>query len=343
MKKFFLDSRKFQELLTIAFGLALVLLTFAKLSDVLIPVLFSSLVAYLLQKIVLMLEKCRVPCFWAVAVTFVFFIFLLLLVALWLLPLLWFQLVDLVSQVPGVVESLDDLADKLRNLFPDIFSADLTGQAITYLTSYLVNFGKEIVSLSFYSLLGMATAVIYLILVPLLVFFFLRDGKSILAWLGQFLPQNNELWDEFKAKIVSYIKGKLLEMAIVAVTMIVTFKLFNLSYAVLLGVIVGFSVFVPYVGIAVVTVPVVIVGLIQWGWSEQFYYLMVVYAVLNLLEANCLVPWLFSEAMDLHPLAIILAVLFFGSLFGFWGVFFAIPLATLINIVVNRFFQKESG
>ncbi|CAK3917619.1 putative transporter YfgO (fragment) [Vibrio crassostreae] len=106
-------------------------------------------------------------------------------------------------------------------------------------------------------------------------------------------------------------------------------------YSVLLAVAVGFSVLIPYIGAAAVTVPVAIVGLFQWGLEPQFYWLLLAYGIIQALDGNVLVPVLFSEAVNLHPVAIIVAVLVFGGLWGFWGVFFAIPLATLVKAVWN--------
>ncbi|MGV8546541.1 AI-2E family transporter, partial [Pseudomonas aeruginosa] len=72
-----------------------------------------------------------------------------------------------------------------------------------------------------------------------------------------------------------------------------------------------------------------------WGWSDTFIYLLVAHAITQALDGNVLVPLLFSEAENLHPVAIICAVLLFGGLWGFWGVFFAIPLATLVKAVLD--------
>lgn len=77
------------------------------------------------------------------------------------------------------------------------------------------------------------------------------------------------------------------------------------------------------------------IAFFQWGWGDQFIYLMVAHAIIQALDGNVLVPLLFSEAVNLHPVAIICAVLLFGGLWGFWGVFFAIPLATLVKAVLD--------
>ncbi|RJY21141.1 AI-2E family transporter, partial [Pseudomonas syringae pv. actinidiae] len=94
-------------------------------------------------------------------------------------------------------------------------------------------------------------------------------------------------------------------------------------------------------GAVVVTVPVALIGLFQWGWSDQFIYLMIAHGVIQALDGNVLVPLLFSEAVNLHPVAIICAVLLFGGLWGFWGIFFAIPLATLFKAVLDAWPRNE--
>ncbi len=92
---------------------------------------------------------------------------------------------------------------------------------------------------------------------------------------------------------------------------------------------------VPYVGATVVTFPVMLVALFQFCLTSDFGYVMLAYGIIQALDGNVIVPLLFSEAVNLHPVIIIIAVIFFGGLWGFWGVFFAIPLATLVKAVIN--------
>ncbi|MDX1573118.1 MAG: AI-2E family transporter, partial [Methylophaga sp.] len=94
------------------------------------------------------------------------------------------------------------------------------------------------------------------------------------------------------------------------------------------------SVLIPFIGAAVATLPVAAVAGFHFGMTEQFVYVLVAYGILQALDGNVLVPLLFSEAVNLHPVSIILAVLFFGGIWGVWGVFFAIPLATLLKALV---------
>ncbi len=136
-------------------------------------------------------------------------------------------------------------------------------------------------------------------------------------------------------QLQNYVGGKALEIFIVAVVTYVTFTLIDLQYALLLAVITGFSVLIPYIGAAVVTLPVAVVAVLQWGFTGDTGVALAAYAVIQALDGNVLVPFVFSEVVDIHPIAIIVAILFFGGIWGFWGVFFAIPLAVLVQAVLG--------
>ena len=97
----------------------------------------------------------------------------------------------------------------------------------------------------------------------------------------------------------------------------------GLNYTALLSIIVGLSVLIPYVGAFLATIPVVVVSLLQFGIGFDFYMIVGLYLILQALDGNLLVPILFSDAVKLHPVAIMLAVFIFGGIFGFWGAFFS--------------------
>ena len=145
----------------------------------------------------------------------------------------------------------------------------------------------------------------------------------------------SKVWQEMDTQLSNYVRGKVVEIIIVAIAAALLFFFFDLNYGALLAVLVGLSVLIPFVGAFLVTIPIVIIGLLQFGLGTQFYLLVGLYMLLQFIDGNLLVPLIFSEAVKLHPIIIILAVFIFGSMFGFWGVFFSIPLATFIKAVWN--------
>ncbi|MDC0092433.1 AI-2E family transporter, partial [Oceanospirillaceae bacterium] len=228
--------------------------------------------------------------------------------------------------------------------YPELVNANQIKQLADAAMAEVGNSGQLLVSFSLASIGQSLTWLVFLVLVPILVFFFLKDGHMMVLWFTSFLPLKRNIlshvWLEMDQQIANYVRGKVVEIAIVGSVTYVAFLWFGLNYAALLAVIVGISVLIPYIGATLVTIPVALIGYVQWGVSTEFYTLIIVYGIIQALDGNVLVPLLFSEAVNLHPVAIIVAVLFFGSIWGLWGVFFAIPLATLIKAVMNAWPKK---
>jgi putative permease len=178
-----------------------------------------------------------------------------------------------------------------------------------------------------------------MVLTPLMVFFFLKDRDQILDWFTSLLPTErpmlSRIWSEMNIQFANYVRGKVIEIILVGGVSYIAFAFLGLNYAALLALLVGLSVIIPYIGATLVTIPVVAVAFFQWGIGPSFYWVLGAYGVIQLLDGNVLVPLLFSEAVNLHPVAIIIAVLFFGGVWGVWGVFFAIPLATLVSAIAS--------
>ena len=307
--------------------------------DMLTPVIASIVIAYLLEGLVGVLERKRAPRLAAVLVVFIAFMAVLFIVTFGLLPLLSRQATQLLQQLPTMLGSGQDLLLALPHKYPDLFSEQQVVDLIAQIRSEAVTIGQNAVQASLSSVLGILTLLVYLILMPLMVFFFLKDKTTIVAWVKHFLPEDRHLagqvWTDVDMQIGNYVRGKFIEIVIVWIVTYVTFALMGLQFSMLLGVLVGLSVVIPYVGAVTVTFPVAIIAYFQWGFTSDFAYIMIAYAIIQALDGNVLVPLLFSEVVDLHPIAIITAVLVFGGLWGFWGVFFAIPLATLVQAVLK--------
>lgn len=315
---------------------ALLIVVYA--GGMLAPVLAGIVIAYLLEGVTRQLTRLRVPRAAAVWLVFIAFMLFVLLVVFVLLPTLYNQLTQVVQQIPSMLASGQAALQTLPQKYPELFSVEQVSEITASLRAQMTEVGQSIVASTLSGAASVITMLIYLILLPILIFFFLRDKTRILNWLLEMLPRDNELavrvWGDVDAQISNYIRGKFWEILIVWLVTYVCFAWFGLQFAMLLAVLVGLSVLIPYVGAAVVTIPVVLIAWFQWGWSGDFVYVVAIYLIIQALDGNLLVPLLFSEVVNIHPVAIIVAVLFFGGLWGLWGVFFAIPLATLVHAVI---------
>ncbi len=315
------------------------------MGHMLAPALTALVLAYLLEGLTQRLERIGMQRMPAVLLVFGLFMTVLLLLVFGVIPLLSRQITQLVAQLPNYLAKGQALLLQLPERYPDFITEEQITTLLGKLSNEMAAWGQKLLTTSLASLGTLLALVIYLVLVPLLVFFFLKDKRKLLAWFNRLLPKDHSLvshiWQEVDQQIGNYVRGKVLEIFIVGAVAMVTFTFFGLQYALLLSVVVGLSVLIPYVGATLATVPVVLVAFFQWGWGEQLAYVFIAYLVLQALDGNVLVPLLFSEVVNLHPVAIILAILVFGGFWGVWGVFFAIPLATLIQAILRAWPDAE--
>ncbi len=308
------------------------------------PIIAAVVIAYVLEGVVRKLTALKIPRLLSVTLVVVGFILLVLIVMLGFSPLISKQLSQLFVELPNMLNRGQELLMSLPQNYPFISESQIQ-DIVTRVNNELASFGQLVLSRSLSSVLNLFTILVYMVVVPLLVFFFLKDKQQVIGWVGRFLPKQGGLattvWKEVDVKIGSYIRGKLLEVVIVGVATFIPLKIFGLQYAALLSLLVGLSVIIPYVGAIAVTIPVALIAYFQFGMGSEFVYIMLAYGIVQFLDGNVLVPLLFSEVVNMHPAAIIIAVLVFGGLWGVWGVFFAIPLATLIQAVINAWPAEE--
>jgi len=333
--RYFSDEEALFLLMLLIAGFLVVL----TLGSILAPAIASIIVAYLLQVPLMALKRRGLSHVLATVVVFIGFIVACLAMFLIIFPAVWSQVTQLFSELPRMLDKAQQLMIILPERYPQLFSEEQIQALAASVGEEVGHFGQRALSFSLSKLPNVVAILIYMVLVPLLVFFFLKDGAMMVRWWVSLLPAKRELigevWSEMDQQFANYIRGKVVEILAAGSVTYVAFAIMGLNYAALLAIVVGLSVVIPYIGAAVVTVPVVLIAYFQWGIGSDFYYLVAVYFIIQALDGNVLVPLLFSEAVNLHPVVIILAVLVFGGLWGLWGVFFAIPLATLFNAVLT--------
>ncbi|KGQ32375.1 permase [Gallibacterium genomosp. 2] len=320
--------------------LLIVCLGFYFFSDLFTPLLIAIVLAYLLElPIQYLTTRFKFPHLLSLALVLGGFIAAVLFIFIVMIPTLWNQTVTLLKDLPTMSNQLHQWVLSLPENYPEYVDYAMIDAVFNSSREKILGFGESALRYSLISIVSLVTLGIYAFLVPLMVFFLLKDKNYLISGMSRFLPKNrqlvNQVWDEMKQQIANYIRGKFVEIVVVTAVSYVTFLIFKLNYSLLLAVAIGLSVLVPYIGAVLVTIPLALVALFQFGWSATFGYLMLVYTITQILDGNLLVPLLFSEAVNLHPLVIIVAVIFFGGLWGFWGVFFAIPLATLVKAIIT--------
>jgi len=320
------------------------------LGHMLAPVLAAIIIAYLLEGLVHLLEKRRMPRKAAVLIVFVFFMVSFLALLVILMPLVSRQVGQLLQQLPAMFAKGQSLLIQLPEKYPGYITEAQIRQITASLSNQITGLAQQILSFSLASVRGLIAAIIYLILVPLMVFFFLKDKRMIMEWVKGFLPDDRglarEVWLEVNLQFANYVRGKIMEIIIVGVVTYIVFATMGLQFAMLLALLTGLSVLVPYIGVTVIFFPVAMIAFFQWGASADTLWVMLAYGIIQIFDGNLLAPLLLSRVVNLHPVAIIVAVLVFGGFWGIVGLLFAIPLATLCQAVIRvltRNLQKEDA
>lgn len=317
-----------------------IIFTLYYLGSILLPLLISIVLAYLLEWPVGWLKKCHIPRTYAVCVIFTLFITVVILICLWLIPVLKQQLTALITNLPDMFAEGKKLLVLLKSEHPGFISHEQIDTVVNYVRNAGTTFGKNILSFSIASITNILTVLFYIFLVPLFAFFLLKDKDEFIKQAKTFMPEDSHLiksvWQEVHHGLGNYISGKFLEALIVGcVTFAVVFY-YNLQYSILLSFLVGVSVFFPYIGAIVATIPLALVGMFEMGVGIYFIQLIIIYLVIQFLDGYVLAPYIFSEAINIHPLIIIIAIMLFGGLFGFWGIFFAVPLAIFVKAIIKQ-------
>ncbi len=329
---------------TLAMVVILAMLAFYWFGKILTPVIVAAVFAFLLEWPVKKVSSFGVSRNISTAIVITAFVGAMVTTIVKVIPVIWKQSIALVKELPEMLTQAKTFIQELPAHYPNI-DPILIDRVMGNVDSKMVTFLENLLQTIMASVTDFVALLIYLILVPLMVFFMLKDKVSLYRGFDRLLPADRTLISqvstEMNEQIINYIRGKVIEILAVGISTYIAFIIMDLRYAAVLGLLVGLSVLIPYIGAAVVTIPVAVVALFQFGLSPDFYYVIIAYGVIQALDGNLLVPLLFSEAVDLNPVYIIVAVLFFGGLWGFWGVFFAIPLASLVKALINAWSFKQ--
>ena len=317
------------------------------LGNILTPFLISLIFAYLLIGMQSRMEQYGMNTLASLIFTYCFFLLVGVAMIVWLGPMVYQQLQSLILEIPKWVNSSMIFVQDIPQKYPDLISSDQITTFLQSLSGQVTSISQDFLKASIAGIQNTVTVAINLILLPILVFFFLFDREAIISGFLAILPKDRDMlknvWVEMDDQLSNYARGKAIEIVIVGVAAAIIFMFFGLQYIALLSVLVGFSVLIPFLGAFIVTIPVVAIGLLQFGLTFDFWLLLGAYVILQILDGYLLVPILFSDAVKLHPVIIMLAVFVFGSMFGFWGVFFAIPIATLIKAIWNSWPENSAS
>jgi predicted PurR-regulated permease PerM len=310
------------------------------LGPILTPFLIGATLAYFGTPAVNWAQRRRVPRTLGTLLVVAFILLLVIALLFVLYPLVQSEFLQLSKRVPELAVALQaQVAPWLSDKLGIELQLD-----VAEVKKFIVDNLAHAQSLSLKVVAGVKAGgmlllaiLINIVLVPVVMFYLLRDWEKIIRRVDELLPRRwlptvRTLAREVDRVLAEFVRGQLSVMGVLAVYYAVGLSLAGLKFAVPIGILTGLLVFVPYVGFGLGFVLGVLSALLQWSGWPGFIAVLSVYGIGQLLEGYVLVPWLVGDRIGLHPLAVIFALLAFGHLFGFAGVLFALPASAALLV-----------
>jgi predicted PurR-regulated permease PerM len=322
-------------LLVAGIGVLLYLLT-----PILTPFLFAGILAYICDPLVDRLERLRWPRTLGVLAVMVLLFLVFIGLILILVPLIEMEVRTFLQRLPSY---LDWIKTGLLPWFNQLLGAQIeldTAALKEALTAHWQSAGGALAR-ALPSLTSGGLAVFgwfaNVILVPVVLFYLLRDWDHMVARLDEMIPRPwhervATLAREIDAVLAEFLRGQISVMVLMAVFYVLGLWIVGLDYALPIGLMAGLLVFVPYLGMIIGLTLATIAGLTQFGSIVGLIPVWVVFAIGQALEGMVVTPWLVGDRIGLHPVVVIFSLLAFGQIFGFFGILLALPVSAALLV-----------
>ncbi len=331
----------------IIFGIIILFLN--EVRSILTPFIASLIIAYFLDPLTIRLEKLKVKRGLTVSIIVGVFFLILVLSFIRLVPSLIHQVKAFILHIPDYEKYFAEFASKkldgiLIKVAPDF--AETIRQQFTNLSSEFFKYIMSAIQSIFDSGMAIFNLVGLILFTPILVFYLLRDWPSFTKNIKDILPINQkkvilDLFSQIDKVLSSYVRGQMSVCLLLALFYIVSLSLVGLDYALLVGIIAGFLAIIPYLGLIIGGLICALVALIQFSDLKHMYITLVIFLFGHLIESYIITPKLVGEKVGLNPVWVIFSIMAGGALFGFWGMFFAVPIAAIVGVIIRSLVMKK--
>jgi predicted PurR-regulated permease PerM len=344
----------------------LVVMGIGSLSAILTPLAVAGILAYLLDPVVTWLTRRGLSRGWAVLSVFLVLALAISLISLWIVPSIHRQGSRFVKGLPTYSERAQRLVETTIKWTKEWQAVDpaaaeeadpitqsvqqLSGQGIQWLQEQTPTIAGKILDFlkrSIGGALGIFGFLLSLVLVPIFLFFFLKDGPEITASWSNYLPLRASplksevvsLLNEINGYLISFFRGQLLVSLIDGALIAVALLVMGMDFAILIGLMVGVLGLIPYAGVIISWVPAVLIAVAQWGDWIHPLIVTVIFLVVNNLDGLLIAPHIVGESVGLHPLTVIISVLAWSLILGgLLGALLAVPLTATLKVLLKRYF-----
>lgn len=327
----------------ILLALGAVVLLIWLLGSVLTPFLIAAAFAYLFDPLVDRLEQLGAGRTLSVGVVFVLALAILIIAAFFIVPAIQAQLTQFIHNIPRYIDQLRRMIEPwVEDIWPGVASFDVQSirQLLAEHWSSASGVARSLAGQLFSSGSALIAVLINLFLIPVILFYLLRDWDDLIQWIGNqvprsYLPTFKRLAGEIDQVLGHFVRGQLLVMAVLGSFYVLGLWLLGLDLALVIGFGAGLVSFVPYLGVITGLLVSGVAILVQTGDPTQLIWIALIFGIGQLLEQVVLQPLLLGDAIGLHPVWVIFAVLAGGQLLGFVGVLIALPAASAISVLAR--------
>lgn len=318
----------------------------AFLAVVMLPLVISGLLYYLLNPMVLWLEKQGMSKIGAISVVFTGVVLLLILGLASVIPMIQSQLTAFLTNLPGYIETMErQVTDLLQDpRFEDFRpqAAGLVDTAGQKAIEYVQDLSKNAVDWASNFASTIARVAVAIMISPFIIFYLLRDGKSLKDKIASFLPTQarrsaRRVLSGINQQLAGYVQGQVTVAIVVGIMFSILFSIIGLPYAVTFGIVAGVLNMVPYLGSFLAMVPVVILGLVEG--PIMLVKVLVVFVIEQTIEGRFVTPLVLGNKLSIHPITILFVLLSAGSMFGLWGVLLGIPIYASVKVILGELFN----
>ncbi|SHI18070.1 Predicted PurR-regulated permease PerM [Desulfosporosinus lacus DSM 15449] len=307
------------------------------------PFFLAFVLAYLLNPLVVVLERYKISRNRAIAIVFFLIIAFCATAIFLIIPIIYNELSKLLVILPQTIQSITDMIEEFRNQFK---ATGLPNRVAIVLDEHLIQ-GETMIADRLNQFLdnlpkALSSVTLYM-LSPVIAIYILADWKGLGEGFFRIIPQRwrmewRRLWQDINHVVRQFVRGDLFVAVIVGIMIGIGVKLVGMDYALLIGLICGIFDLIPYFGPAIGAVPAILLALTHSPVMALKVTLVIFFV--QQLEGNIISPKLMGESVGLHPLWVVFALLACGEIAGFWGMFLAVPLAAVIRVLFKHIYFR---
>lgn len=350
------QTRMVLRIITILLVVAALLWVVYKLTAILLLLVLSIFFAYLVAPLVDLVEQplrlgkkvLRIPRGLAIGIVYIILFVGVGVAVYFLAPQLGAQFPEFKQQATDYYKTIVTTSDRVNQYFKGHRMPEGVVKAVNDSVLGLIAKGGEVVSIAFEKMLGLVIFLPWLVLIPTLSFFLLKDAdsfrRSALAMLprGRLRWRGDEFFQDINQTLAAYIRAQLTACFLIGAVCSIGFWLIGLPSPLVLGLIAGVLEFVPLVGPLVVAILVALLALLHFGFGMTFVVLLFL-GVLRIVHDYVVYPRIIGQGIHLHPLAVILAILAGAEIAGVAGIFLAIPVIAILTVSYRHWLEHRGS